>query len=196
MFSLSSCLRLGSIVLLALTGTACQQVRSQNTRPQPLPQDAFVEVYFNHSQASEYIEPLRNQRRDGDNLEQVIVDAIASANSTIDIAVQEFRLPEIAQALADRKKAGVKVRIILENNYNSPFKNLTAAELEKMPERERDRYQEFRYLIDSDRDNNITPDEINNRDALLILKQAGIPIIDDTADGSKGSSLMHHKFVI
>ena len=196
MFSLSSCLRLGAIVLLALTTAACQQATTQNTRPQPLPQDAFVEVYFNHSQASEYIEPYRNQRRDGDNLEQVIVDAIASAKSTIDIAVQEFRLPQIAKALAARKKAGVKVRIILENNYSRPYSSLTAELVEKLPERERDRYQEFRYLIDSDRDHNITPDEINNGDALVILKKADIPIIDDTADGSKGSSLMHHKFVI
>ena len=196
MFSLSSRWRSLGIVLLAFTTTACQQVRSQNTRLQPLPQDPFVEVYFNHSQAAEYIEPYRNQRRAGDNLEQVIVDAIASANSTIDIAVQEFRLPQIAQALADRKKAGVNVRVILENNYSRPFSSLTAAEVEKLPERERSRYLEFRQLVDRNRDNNLTADEINNRDALIILKNAAIPIIDDTADGSKGSSLMHHKFVV
>lgn len=141
------------ILLLTLFLAACQQVLPQNTRPQPLPQDAFVEVYFNHSQASEYIELYRNQRRNGDNLERVIVDAIASANSTIDIAVQEFRLPQIAQALAHRKKAGVKVRVILENNYSRPWSDLKDNELEKLPERERDRYQEFRQLVDSNRDN-------------------------------------------
>jgi competence ComEA-like helix-hairpin-helix protein len=193
---LSSLWRCCGIFVLALSLAACKQVPLQNTRPQPLPQDAFVEVYFNHSQASEYIEPYRNQRRDGDNLEQVILDAIATAKSTLDIAVQEFRLPLIAQALADQKKAGVKVRVILENNYSRPYSSLTAAEVEKLPERERDRYQEFRQLVDRNRDNNLTPDEISKGDALIILKNAGIPIIDDTADGSKGSSLMHHKFVI
>lgn len=35
-----------------------------------------------------------------------------------------------------------------------------------------------------------------NNHGLAILKRANIPIIDDTEDGSKGSGLMHHKFVI
>ncbi|NJO76080.1 MAG: DUF1669 domain-containing protein, partial [Leptolyngbyaceae cyanobacterium RM1_406_9] len=38
--------------------------------------------------------------------------------------------------------------------------------------------------------------EINQRDALVILQQSQIPVIDDTADGSKGSDLMHHKFLV
>jgi competence ComEA-like helix-hairpin-helix protein len=193
---LSSPLRRCCTFLLFLTLAACQKVQSQTQRPQPLPQDPFVEVYFNHSESSEYIEPYRNQRRSGDNLEQVIVDAIASANSTIEVAVQEFRLPQIAQALAERKKAGVKVRVILENTYSRPFSSFTEAEVAKLPERERDRYNEFRQLVDENRDNQLSPDEINRGDALVILKNAGIPIIDDTADASKGSSLMHHKFVV
>jgi hypothetical protein len=28
---------------------------------------------------------------------------------------------------------------------------------------------------------------------VLILKQGGVPMLDDTADGSAGSGLMHHK---
>ncbi|NES06155.1 MAG: hypothetical protein F6K22_27125, partial [Okeania sp. SIO2F4] len=43
---------------------------------------------------------------------------------------------------------------------------------------------------------NISQDEINRRDALIILSNAGVPLIDDTADGSKGSGLMHHKFLV
>ena len=38
--------------------------------------------------------------------------------------------------------------------------------------------------------------EIASGDALAIVRSAGVPVIDDTADGSKGSGLMHHKFVV
>lgn len=37
---------------------------------------------------------------------------------------------------------------------------------------------------------------MKNNDGLAILKQVNIPIIDDREDGSKGSGLMHHKFII
>lgn len=33
-------------------------------------------------------------------------------------------------------------------------------------------------------------------DAIRILREAGMPIIDDTEDGSMGSGLMHHKFMV
>lgn len=183
-------------VFLSLNLIACQQSQSQTRRLPPLPQDPFVEVYFNHAESGEYVEPYRNQRRAGDDLEELIVDAIASARSTVEVAVQEFRLPKIAQALVERQKAGVKVRVILENTYSRPWSSLTADEVAKLPQRERDRYNEFRFLVDRDRNGELSPDEINQGDALIVLKNAGIPMIDDTADGSKGSGLMHHKFVI
>ncbi|MFS6827155.1 phospholipase D-like domain-containing protein [Cyanobium sp. ATX-6F1] len=31
---------------------------------------------------------------------------------------------------------------------------------------------------------------------MAILQRAGVPLIDDTADGSAGSGLMHHKFMV
>ena len=40
------------------------------------------------------------------------------------------------------------------------------------------------------------PSEAAEYDSLAILEQAGIRVIDDTADGSKGSGLMHHKFLV
>ncbi|MEO1340339.1 MAG: phospholipase D-like domain-containing protein [Cyanobacteria bacterium J06635_13] len=42
----------------------------------------------------------------------------------------------------------------------------------------------------------MSPSEIAQRDALTMLRKAGVEIIDDTADGSKGSGLMHHKFMV
>lgn len=187
---------LGVTFFLALTVSACQRVQSQLPRQAPLPQDLFVQVYFNHASSGEYTEPYRQVTRPGDDLEQQIVDAIATAQSTVDIAVQELRLPKIAQALVKRHQAGVKVKVILENTYNRPWSDFSAAEVAKLPARERDRYHEGLKLIDRNGDNQLTPDEIDQGDAIAILRKAQVPILDDTADGSKGSGLMHHKFVV
>lgn len=182
--------------LLLLSLAACQQVQSQPDRPAPLPQDSLVQAYFNHEPSAEYTEPYRQQTRPGDDLEQIIVDAIASAESTVDVAVQELRLPRIAQALIDRQKAGVKVRVILENTYSQPWSEISPAALAKLPDRERDRLEEYRQLADRDRDGQLSKSEIAQGDTLVMLRQANLPWIDDTANGSAGSDLMHHKFVI
>ncbi|WP_071190660.1 DUF655 domain-containing protein [Trichormus sp. NMC-1] len=187
---------LSYIFLLIFTLFGCQKVQSSNQRLAPLPQDPLIQVYFNHSQSSEYQEAYRQQTRLGDDLETQIVDVISQATSTVDVAIQELRLPKIAQALAAKHKSGVKVRIILENNYSRPLSNFTPAEIQKLAKRQQDRHQEFRKFVDINQDNQITPEEISQRDALAIIQNAKIPWIDDTADGSKGSSLMHHKFVI
>ncbi|HYW19753.1 MAG TPA: DUF655 domain-containing protein [Nodularia sp. (in: cyanobacteria)] len=184
------------IFFLILAIAACQKVQSKNQLLAALPQDPLVQVYFNHSQASEYKEPYRQQTRLGDNLEQQIIDAISQAKATVDIAIQELRLPKIAQALAQKQKAGIKVRVILEDNYSRPWSSLTPAEVQKLAPREKSRYQEFRDFVDLNKDNQLSPEEINQRDALIILRNAKIPWIDDRADGSSGSNLMHHKFVI
>ncbi|MBD2194974.1 MULTISPECIES: DUF655 domain-containing protein [Calothrix] len=181
---------------LIFTITACERVQSYNKLPEPLPQDPFVQVYFNNSQSSEFSEPYRQQTRLGDNLEQQIVNAISQAKSTVDVAVQELRLPKVAQALATRQKAGVKVRLILENTYSRAWSSFTPQEISKLEKREQERYQEFRKFIDINQDNELSAEEINQRDALAIIQNAQVPWLDDTADGSAGSSLMHHKFVV
>lgn len=161
-----------------------------------LPQDPLIQAYFNQSQASVYTEPYRQQTRFGDDLEQILIDSIKTANSSVDVAVQELRLPKIAEVLANRHQAGVKVRIILENSYSRPWSGLSENEVNQLSKTERDRYWEAIQLIDINQDGNISTEEINKRDALVILNNAKVPRIDDTADGSKGSGLMHHKFVI
>jgi competence ComEA-like helix-hairpin-helix protein len=179
--------------------TACKNQVVSVTNLKPLPQDNFIQVYFNYNQAkgAEYVEPYRQISRSGDNLEQIIIDHINQAQVSIDIAVQELRLPQIAQALAQKKQQGVNVRVILENSYNIPFSSLTQAGINQLDSREKSRYQnEFIALVDTNKDGQITPEEIRQGDALIILKNVGIPIIDDTEDGSKGSGLMHHKFIV
>lgn len=193
-------LRLCCGALLAASLVACGKKDGgvQNVPPSltPLPQDPSLQVYFNHSLTSSYTEPYRLQTRPGDDLEKSISEAIASARSTVDVAVQEFRLPGMARVLADRQRSGIKVRLIVEHMYNRSPGDYKAQELAKLPERERDRYQEFVRLADTNKDGKLSADEILKNDALLIVKNAGIPVIDDTADGSKGSDLMHHKFLV
>jgi len=160
-----------------------------------LAQDPLLQAYFNQSNGSRYTEPYRQQTRAGDHLEELIVAAISSARSTVDIAVQEFRLPGIAQALANRQRSGIKVRLIVENLYNRPIA-LSATQLAVLPKREQERYAELMQLADTNKDGSLSEAESSSGDALAIVREAGVPTIDDTADGSKGSGLMHHKFVV
>ncbi|MEM6448998.1 MAG: phosphatidylserine/phosphatidylglycerophosphate/cardiolipin synthase family protein [Cyanobacteria bacterium P01_D01_bin.105] len=133
-----------------------------------LPQDPYIQAYFNQSQASVYTDPYRNIPRHGDDLEKRVISAIDQATVSVDIAVQAFELPLVAEALVRSAQRGVNVRFILENQYATA----------------------------------LSPSEPNSRHstrpnaALALLRDASVPILDDTADGSKGSGLMHHKFVI
>ena len=197
-FYLRSSLTLGSVTVAILLGYWFWSRFQPGTVAQiaPLPQDESIQVYFNHNQATEFIEPYRHTTRRGDDLAAKLINAIDAAQFQIDVAVQEFQLPNIALALVAKSQAGVKVRVILENNYSRPLSSLTAAEVEQLTARAKEHYQEFQQLVDLDRDGTLSQAEINQRDALVILRTAGITVIDDTADGSKGSGLMHHKFMV
>jgi phosphatidylserine/phosphatidylglycerophosphate/cardiolipin synthase-like enzyme len=102
----------------------CHSLNVIQNRPQPLPQDQYIQVYFNYNQTqgSNYtISCIAKLIAPGDNLEQVIIDNINSAKSSINLAVQELRLPAIAQALVARQQEGVKVRVIrkyLQSTYS------------------------------------------------------------------------------
>jgi phosphatidylserine/phosphatidylglycerophosphate/cardiolipin synthase-like enzyme len=52
-----------------------------------------------------------------DQLEQVIVDFIAGARLSLDIAVQELDSEPIAQAILDARFRGVSVRMVVEQDY-------------------------------------------------------------------------------
>jgi len=188
--------RLSWIFLLCLTTlTGCQRSSPQ---PSDLAQDEFIQAYFNHRETSTqtYTDPYRQVEREGDNLEAIIIEEITTAKSTIDLAVQELNLPLIAQALVKSHRSGVKVRVILDNNYSRALGSLSSQEIRQLKKRDRLKYDEFLKLVDSDNNNRLSISEISNGDALIILRNAGITIIDDTADGSKGSGLMHHKFMV
>ncbi|MGL6341868.1 MAG: phospholipase D-like domain-containing protein, partial [Waterburya sp.] len=145
----------------------CQKISQRLTNPA---QDQFIQVYFNQREkSSNYTEPYRQIERTGDNLEQVIIDEIATAKSTIDLAVQEFNLPLVAQALAKSKQAGIKVRVILENNYSHSLSELNRQEIKSLPQRDRQKYEQFKQLVDLNGDGRLSDQEISQRDALVIL---------------------------
>lgn len=171
------------------------------TRLPTLPQDHLIQTYFNHSEAAEYLESDRQSKgkpinRAGDNLEQVMIDAVTQAKTEIKIAVQEFRLPRMAQALAIAAKDGIKIEIILENNYSTPYSAIVSSQASTLNDRDRQRYDDNRAFIDIDNDGVLSVEEIQTRDALVVLDNAKISRRDDTSDGSKGSGLMHHKFMV
>jgi phosphatidylserine/phosphatidylglycerophosphate/cardiolipin synthase-like enzyme len=58
-----------------------------------------------------------------DNLEQVIVDFLGGARTSLDIAVQELDSEPIAQAILDARWRGVSVNLFLEQDYlRSPLR--------------------------------------------------------------------------
>jgi phosphatidylserine/phosphatidylglycerophosphate/cardiolipin synthase-like enzyme len=157
--------------------------------------EASIKSYFNHNPENQYTDPYRNITRPGDNLEQVILDQIQGARKSILMAVQELRLPLIARALIDKHQQGIDVRVVLEHDYNfSVLRQLDSSSADS--EHEASRMTELRALIDVNRNGKFEAQELETRDAIYMLQKAGIPLIDDTSDLSKGSGLMHHKFIV
>ncbi len=143
-----------------------------------------------------YRESYRNIWRHGDDLEEIIVAEIDRAKSSIDIAVQELNLPLVAEALCDKHVEGVNVRLILENRYSYVPSMLNSGEVALLSDYARNKYDEFLRLADLNGDGIVSQEEASRRDAMFKLHSAGVPLIDDTADGSKGSGTMHHKFFV
>ena len=143
----------------------------------PLP--AGIRVAFNHRDTGRYRSPISGAWRQGDDLEALLLESIREARREILVAVQELSLPAVADALVERHRRGVKVQVVLENTYSTPWSHQHPAELSP---HQRLRRQQLAAL--------------GWQDAIAILQRAGVPLIDDTADGSRGSGLMHHKFLV
>ena len=168
---------LSAALLLAGCGSATALRLAQPAPQLPLP--AGIRVAFNHRAEHRYRSPISGQWRQGDDLEALLLEAIAEARTQILLAVQELSLPRIATALVERQRQGVQVQVVLENTYSSPWSRQEPAAL---PPHQRRRVEQLRALgLD---------------DAVAILQQGGVPMLDDTADGSAGSGLMHHKFMV
>ncbi len=169
----------GLAVPLLLGGCGPAPAARSGGSPRALPLPAGIRVAFNHRGDSRYRSPISGQWRQGDDLEALLLDSIREARQEILVAVQELSLPAVAEALAERHRQGVRVRVVLENLYSTPWSQQHPADL---PPHQRQRQQQLAAL--------------GQGDAVAVLQRAGVPVLDDTADGSRGSGLMHHKFLV
>ncbi len=108
---------------------------------------ADIEVKFNHK--------TTHPAQQGD-LERMVISAIESSKTSIDVAVYDLDLPNIATSLAKAHKAGKTVRLITDSENTSG----------------------------------------ENKEAFAILNKAKVPWIDDTEDGTSGTGIMHHKYIV
>ena len=179
---------------LLLLNSACSEPGQivGKTRPD-LPLPPGINVGFNHRDRARYRSPLQEQWRNGDNLEQQLIAAIDRADQECLVAVQELSLPKVAKALIRAQKRGVTVQVVLENNYRTPWRAQHDAGLTTHARR---RISRLKRLADINGDGTLSDAERFDGDAIALLEHAGIPLVDDTDDGSKGSGLMHHKFVV
>jgi len=180
--------------LLAALCTGCTvQPSFQGNNSTELPLPPAIEVAFNQRQDHSYRSPISGQQRPGDNLEELLLQSIHRSQREVLVAVQELSLPQVALALAERQRAGVQVRVVVENSYRQPWSNQHPAGLAP---HQRQRLAQLKALADTDRNGELSASEQLQGDAMAVLEGAGVQIIDDTADGSQGSGLMHHKFLV
>lgn len=180
----------------SLPPTAPGQPSQPLPKPSPVAQTGPVRAFFNQNQAAQYRDPYRRIDRPGDDLEAQLVTLIRSARSSVELAVFELRLPEVARALVDRQRAGVNVRVIMDNDNSRPWSSYSPQELASLPDRERSRIEDYWRLGDRNSDSTVSEAEVLETDAIVMLDRGNVPHIDDTADGSKGTGLMHHKFLV
>lgn len=155
-----------------------------------------IEVYFNNKKSVSYQDPYRKKVKQGENLEQVILDKIEGAQKSIYIAVQELRLPLVAKMLVKKLKDGVDVRLILENEYNNTIQRLSTSSEDEQNDHSVAKYKALFNFIDKNQNGITSKAEMLDRDAVYILNKGKVPTIDDTFDDTSGSGIMHHKFVV
>ena len=175
-------LPLGLALPLLLAGCGAGVARIEGAPAPDLPLPAGIQVAFNHRSGHRYLSPINQRWRQGDDLEAMILAAIARARQEILVAVQELSLPRVAEALVAAQGRGVRVKVVLENNYSTAWSRLSPIEQAALPPHQRHRVEQLAAL--------------GQGDAVAMLQQAAIPMLDDRADGSSGSGLMHHKFMV
>jgi phosphatidylserine/phosphatidylglycerophosphate/cardiolipin synthase-like enzyme len=178
----------------ALLCSGCSQAGSVvGTAPADLAMPEQIDVVFNHNARSRYRSPLTGDWRNGDDMEAWLIAAIDAAHEEVLVAVQELSLPKVAQALIAAQQRGVHVAVVLENNYSQVWSEQRPSRLNQ---RDRQRWHQLNRLADSYGDGSTSPEEAFRGDAVALLMAAAVPIINDTEDGSSGSGLMHHKFLV
>ena len=171
---------LGLAVLLG--GCGAGLARIEGAPPADLPLPPGIQVAFNQGSQHQYRSPISQRWRRGDDLEAMVLEAIQGARQEVLVAVQELSLPRVAAALVEAQRRGLRVKVVLENTYSTPWSTLHPVDVAALPPHQRNRVNQLVAL--------------GQGDAVALLLQGRVPLIDDTADGSRGSGLMHHKFLV
>ena len=151
-------------LLLASCGAPGARIDGQAPRDLPLP--AGIQVAFNHQAQHLYRSPISGQWRSGDDLEAMILAAIAGARREVLVAVQELSLPKVAEALVAAHRRGLRVAVVLENTYSTPWSGLSAIDRAALEPHQRHRVEQLAAL--------------GIADAVALLRQGGVPLLDDT----------------
>ena len=117
-------------IFIGLMCTGCSATASyqpNQTEQIALPKD--IELRFNQLSTKDYRNPINGKQRPGENLEALIIESINGAEHEILLAVQELSLPRVAVALAAKHKAGVKVKVVVEDQYRKAWSKIHAAGL-------------------------------------------------------------------
>ena len=112
-----------------------------------------IDVVFNHNGTSRYRSPLTGDWLNGDDLEAWLIEAIDGATKEVLVAIQELSLPRIAQALITAQQRGIRVAVVMGNNYWQAWSEQRPSRLNP---RERQRWHQLNRLADSDRDGTTT----------------------------------------
>lgn len=194
------------VLLISLGLLSCgKEVQSGPFTPQvevatlETPKD--FQPYFNYRNTSlPYRDPYRNVLLKGDSFEDLLIEAVKKANHSVEIAVQEYRLPRLAKVLASLSKK-ISVRLVLENTYKDSWYELsqkfpTGEQKTQLTDYQKEKLAEGITFLDRNGDTLISTTEAEEWDGLHILKKSRASILFDDSNGGKGSGLMHHKFVI
>ncbi len=118
-----------------------------------------------------------------DDLEAIVVDFIAAAEDSLDVAVQELDSLLIAQALIDARWRGVAVRVVLEQDYLQDEEELKADP--RPGETEQDARVRVQWRQDPPRELDI------NRDILAALLRNRVHVSADY-----NPRIFHQKFIV
>jgi len=174
-------------VLLAFACALCPSLQAA---------EPAISSHFNQRSTVSFTEPYRGTTRAGDDFERVVIDQLNAAQVSIDLANTALSLPHLGQALAAARQRGVRVRVILDDAYHRNWATLTPDEVASLSDEDQSYWAEVDNLVDVNHDGDISEDELATRDIPTLLALNGIPVIDDKEDGSQGSGIMHHKFVV
>lgn len=120
---------LPSIIDDALDPPSTPEVQGVSTTP-PLSDGTWYEVYFTSP-----VIPFDDVTIGG--IEENLIDKINAAQTTIDLAVYEFDLENVTQALISAKNRGVEVRVVYDDEFSDPdpqMNELKQAGIPAMPD--------------------------------------------------------------